>query len=117
MGFNLGKMIVKEYQEVRDKALLELRKNVSSNRDILPEEFIKTWQDFEEQNNELQLKEAKEWTKLKEFRIDSYFTRFLNIFLILCLFSGILMNFAVGYVYYQCRTDALETINKIKDHE
>ena len=102
MGFNLGKMIVKEYQEARDKALLELTKNISSNRDILPEEFIKTWQDFEEQNNELQLKEAKEWIKLKEFRIDSCFTKFLNIFLILCLFSGILMNLTVGYVYYRC---------------
>ena len=117
MVFKSRKMITKEYQKVRDKALLELRKNISSNRDILPEEFIKSWQDFEEQNKELQLKKSKEWIKLKEFRIDSYFTRFLNIFLILCLFSGILMNFAFAYVYYQCRTDALETINKIKNYE
>ncbi len=110
-------MIVKEYQEARAKALLELTKNISSNRDILPGEFIKSWQDFEEQNNELQLKKANEWIKLKEFRIDYYFTKFLNIFLILCLFGGILMNFAVGYVYYQCRMNSFETINKIKDHE
>ena len=83
----------------------------------MPEEFIKTWQDFEEKNNKLQFKEQEEWIKLKEFRIDSYFTKFSNIFLILCLFIGILMNFTFGYVYYQCRINSLETINKIKNYE
>ena len=49
-------MKMKKYQEERDKILLELKKNISINRDILSEEFINTWQNFEDQNNELQLK-------------------------------------------------------------
>ena len=51
-------MIIKEYQELRDKTLLELRESISNNRDILPGNFIKIWQDFETQDNQLQLKES-----------------------------------------------------------
>ena len=110
-------IIVKESQNKRDRILLKLKENISINRDILPEEFVKAWQDFEEQNKELQLKESEEWIKLKEVRFDFYFPKILNILLVLCVSGGVLMNFALVYAYYQYKIDAIETINKVKIHE
>ena len=111
------KVITKKYQEIRNKTLLELRENILINRDSLPEDFIEVWQEFEDKNNKLQFREAEEWIKLKEFKIDSYFIKVLNILLIIGLVGGVLTNFMFLYAYHQYKTEVFEIINKLENYE
>ena len=109
-------MIVKKYQELRDKTLSELKESISNNRDILPGGFIKIWQDFEMENNQLQLKESKEWLKLGKLKDNLYSIKVSNIMALFFISVFVLLNLGLLNLYYQHRTESLEIINNLKDH-
>ena len=110
------KTTIKETQELRDQTLSELRESISSNRDVLPGDFVKLWQNFELQNNQLQLKESKDWIKLRDFKDTVSTIKKINIMLLLLIPYLVLSNLQLLNLYYPERTEFLETINNLKKY-
>ena len=110
------KITTKETQELRDKTLSELKESISSNRNILPGDFIKIWQSFEKQDKELEDKESKDWNKLRKLKLILSLMKDFNIAMLCCIYFFVLLNLGLFILYYQYRTESLETINNLRNH-